>query len=90
VQAEGCLLRKRSLLEYSWAKAECILIRISRESVQWGDSTGRTFGKETIVVVNEVTTKKPSIAKFVISFEKLDSVSLCQAQFIGTPGLEVV
>jgi hypothetical protein len=33
-----------------------------------GGHGGRTFGEKTGIVVDEVTTQKPSVAKLIISF----------------------
>lgn len=36
---------------------------------------GRTFGKESCIIVDKVTTQEPSIAEFIVSFYQLDSVT---------------
>jgi hypothetical protein len=41
-----------------------------------------TFRKEASVVVCEVATKEPAVAKFIVSFQQLNSIPLLEAQLI--------
>lgn len=37
-----------------------------------------------------MTAEKPPIAEFIISFDELDPVALCEAQLVGTPRVEII
>lgn len=49
-----------------------------------------TFREEARLFVHRMATKKPSISELVVSLDQDDTVALCQAQFVGAPGVEVI
>lgn len=55
-----------------------------------GKGLDRTFGKQSGVSIDKMAAQEPPVAKFVISFNKLDSISLGEAQFIGASCLKII
>jgi hypothetical protein len=50
----------------------------------------RTFRKEPAVAALRVPSQKPAIAKVVVALDQLNTVSTCQTELVGTPGLEFI
>ena len=49
-----------------------------------------TFGKETSIAIVHMSPQKPTVAKVVVSFDQLDSVSFGKCQLIRTACDKVV
>lgn len=51
---------------------------------------GVNFGEEAAVPIGHMLPQKPAIAKFIVSFNQFDSITLGQVQFIGASSLKVI
>lgn len=73
---------------HSLELVECTLNMVNM--VQRYYNWAQTFGEQSCVTIEQVTSKEPSVAKFVIALNQLNSVAFTETEFVRATSMKVI